>query len=363
MQATVSHPMNFSVPLNHPTQTQSGASLALIHASGADAGSFLQGQLTQDVLLMNESEARLAAWCSAKGRVLVSMLVYKTSPQDFFLILSADLLAHTLKRLKMFVLRAKCSLNDVSDQYEITGVVGLPAVALNLGAFSAVSMPAISLKPLEKVIQLAPAWHGGQAVARALRIAPKAPNAQATAASQSTVAAAIDDAAPNQLLTESPTQSLTPMLAVWSALEISTGIARITAPLSEALVPQMLNYESVGGVNFKKGCYPGQEVVARSQFRGSLKRRAYIVRCAAPLQAGQEVLIADEPDQPCGIVVQAAPEPWTEVTSHASGHAAGLWTAIVSMQISAAGADLRIGSASGAALQVQTLPYTLLEDI
>jgi tRNA-modifying protein YgfZ len=117
-------------------------------------------------------------------------------------------------------------------------------------------------------------------------------------------------------------------------------------------VPQMLNYESVGGVNFKKGCYPGQEVVARSQFRGTLKRRAYVVRCDAPMAAGQEVFDAEDSEQPCGSVAFAAAVP------HSTQ-----WLGIVSMQTSSAGSTLNLGAGSGPALQLQALPYALLDDI
>jgi folate-binding Fe-S cluster repair protein YgfZ len=113
----------------------------------------------------------------------------------------------------------------------------------------------------------------------------------------------------------------------------------------------MLNYESVGGVNFKKGCYPGQEVVARSQFRGTLKRRAYLVHADAPLQAGQDVFEAADAEQPAGTVAEAAAAP------------GGGWDAIVSMQVAAAAGRLAAGSADGPALAVQPLPYGLLEDI
>jgi len=117
-------------------------------------------------------------------------------------------------------------------------------------------------------------------------------------------------------------------------------------------VPQMLNYESVDGVNFKKGCYPGQEVVARSQFRGTLKRRAYLAHAEAPMAAGQEVLAAADPSQPCGLVAQAAAAP------------AGGYDAIVSLQISAAEAGaLRLGAAEGPALSLLPLPYPLRDDI
>ncbi|HQX61490.1 MAG TPA: tRNA-modifying protein YgfZ, partial [Burkholderiaceae bacterium] len=119
-----------------------------------------------------------------------------------------------------------------------------------------------------------------------------------------------------------------------------------------AFVPQMLNYESVGGVNFKKGCYPGQEVVARSQFRGVLKRRAMLAHCEQPMVTGQEIFQIADTEQPCATVVQAAPHP------------AGGWEAIVSGQVAALeSGDLRLGSADGAALMVRPMPYPLLADI
>jgi folate-binding Fe-S cluster repair protein YgfZ len=114
----------------------------------------------------------------------------------------------------------------------------------------------------------------------------------------------------------------------------------------------MLNYESVGGVNFKKGCYPGQEVVARSQFRGTLKRRAALMHADTPMVTGQEVFGSDADDQPVGTVVQAAPNPQ------------GGWDAIVSLQLSAlAKGGLHLASSSGDALQPLPLPYELMEDI
>jgi folate-binding protein YgfZ len=140
--------------------------------------------------------------------------------------------------------------------------------------------------------------------------------------------------------------------ALWQWSEVRSGIATLTTPVLDAFVPQMLNYESVGGVNFKKGCYPGQEIVARSQFRGTLKRRAYVMTADATVEAGQEVFAASDAEQPVGTVVQSAAAP------------GGGWAALVSMQIAAleAGA-LHAGSTGGPALTVEPLPYPLLADI
>ncbi len=139
---------------------------------------------------------------------------------------------------------------------------------------------------------------------------------------------------------------------VWLWGEVRSGIATITVPIVEAFVPQMLNYESVGGVNFKKGCYPGQEVVARSQFRGTLKRRAYLAHARDPLQAGQEIFHESDATQPCGLVAQAA------IAPH------GGYEAIVSIQITASeGGRLTLGGPEGSVLTVQPPPYPLLADV
>jgi folate-binding protein YgfZ len=141
-------------------------------------------------------------------------------------------------------------------------------------------------------------------------------------------------------------------LSQWQWLSVRSGIAMITHPIFEAFVPQMLNYESVGGVNFKKGCYPGQEVVARSQFRGTLKRRAYIVHASAPLSVGEEVFHSTNAEQPCGLVAAAAPAP------------SGGFDAIVSIQTAAAiDGSLTAVSCSGPVLSLLPLPYPLLEDL
>ena len=152
-----------------------------------------------------------------------------------------------------------------------------------------------------------------------------------------------------------PTLTLT--LDYWLWLEVMSGIARVTATTADAFVPQMLNYESLGGVNFKKGCDPGQEVVARSQFRGTLKRRAYCVEAPDTLAMGDEVFGPADAEQACGSVVLAAQAP-------VSATGGGPFNAIVSMQVSAAiTGGLTAKSPTGAELTLLPLPYVLLDDI
>jgi hypothetical protein len=296
--------------------------LGVIRVEGEDAAKFLHGQLTQDFSLLGLAEARLAAFCSSKGRMQASFYGLKRSPTEILLVCSRDILGVTLKRLSMFVMRAKAKLTDVSSDYALFGLAGdaIETIAGN-------AQPAWAKVDIgnANVVFLYPA----DGVRRALWLAPVA---EATPAGDA--------------LSEQD----------WAWGEVRSGIAMITAPIVEAFVPQMLNYESVGGVNFKKGCYPGQEVVARSQFRGTLKRRAYLVHSDVPMKAGDEVFLASDATQPCGLVAQAAVTP---SASQAPG-----FDAIVVLQVAAAEAGaLHLGSASGPALAVAPPPYPLLADI
>ncbi|OGB00058.1 MAG: folate-binding protein [Burkholderiales bacterium RIFCSPHIGHO2_12_FULL_61_11] len=295
--------------------------LGVIRVVGEDAVKFLQSQLTQDVALLGLSEARLAAFCNAKGRMQASFVLFKRSHDEILLVCSRDILAATLKRLSMFVLRAKVKLSDASGDFSLHGLTGKA-----IESIAGKDYPAWTKVDIDdsNVVFLYP----GAGQPRALRCAPAGSPAP-----------------------EGPHIEL----ALWHWLEVRSGIAMITQPIVEAFVPQMLNYESVGGVNFKKGCYPGQEVVARSQFRGTLKRRAYLVHTEGTPTVGQEVFHALDAEQPCGAVAAAAANP------------SGGFDAIVSMQTSAA-ADaaqgrLTLGSAAGAPLTLLPLPYALIADI
>jgi len=200
---------------------------------------------------------------------------FKRSTTEVLLVCSRDLLAPTLKRLSMFVLRAKAKLTDATADFALYGVTGEAVHSIAGGAQPAWAKADVGSAT---VVHLYPADDHP----RALWVAP------------------VSEAPPAG-------PALDPALWLWS--EVRSGVATLTSPVVEAFVPQMLNYESVGGVNFKKGCYPGQEVVARSQFRGTLKRRAFIAHAAANVAAGADVFAASDLEQPCGTVVQVAPAP------------------------------------------------------
>ena len=294
----------------------------VIRAQGADAATFLHGQLTQDFALLGHDEARLAAFCSAKGRMQASFIGLKHAPDDIWLLCPMDVLAPTRKRLQMFVLRAKVKLSDATAQTVVYGAVG-DAVPADLSTSASWSR------------HEATPWHwvrlpDAEQLPRALAIACTDPGEDLPAPAGPALAA-----------------------DWWHWLDVRSGVGSVGAAVADHLVPQMLNYESVGGVNFKKGCYPGQEVVARSQYRGILKRRAYLAHSVTPLNAGDEVFHASDREQPCGIEVSAA--------AHPLGHG---FDAIVSMQTSASdGQPLTLASPDGPTLQLQALPYALLADI
>jgi folate-binding protein YgfZ len=306
----------------------------LILAEGPDAGTFLQGQLTNDVLLLPLGQARFAGYCSAKGRLLASFVVLKISKEKYLLVCHQDLLQAMVKRLSMFVMRAKLKLSDASTLYDIRGLVGETAM-LACPALKEAAPWHATQEGENYFIKLHNALNAGAEVQRLLWIGLKG---------DASSSAFLNQHFPN--LTEE----------AWHLAEVLSGISMVQTATAEAFVPQMLNYESVDGVSFKKGCYPGQEVVARSQFRGTLKRRAFIVSCAAPMQVGQEIFSSEDAEQACGMVSSASKfEPLDGVAPE--------WWGIASLQLSATEHALQLGAAGGPKLMLKALPYALLEDL
>ena len=287
----------------------------LILATGADSGTFLHGQLTQDMAHLDTGLVRLAGYCSAKGRLLATFVAWRAGPETLALACSADLLAPTLKRLSMFVLRAKCKLADASATMALHGLAGA-SVAAWCGPGELPPDPGRCRARGEAWLLRLPDADG---VPRALLAQP------AEAAPPPGPALSADD---------------------WAWLEVRSGVARVCTATVEQFVPQMVNLELTGGVNFQKGCYPGQEIVARSQYRGTLKRRMHLAEADAPLQPGAEVFHSADPGQPAGLVVLAAAAP------------AGGWSALVELKTALAQApgELRAGAAT---MRLGALPYAL----
>jgi tRNA-modifying protein YgfZ len=293
----------------------------VILARGPDAPSFLHSQLTQAVQGLSPDRAKPAGYCSAKGRLLASLVLWKPESEIVALACSADLLAPTLKRLSMFVLRAKCKLEDASGSLPLWGLAGAAA-----GRW------------LGSEAQSASAWKRGERSGSPGSHWIRLPDVQGVP--RWLWAAPVDTAAP-----ELPALDA----AHWAWLEVRSGVPRVVAATVEHFVPQMINLELVGGVDFQKGCYPGQEVVARSQYRGTLKRRMVLVDASGPVAPAAEVHHSSDPGQPAGEVVLAAPGP------------DGRWSAQVELKLAMLAADgtLRCGDAL---LTPLPLPYALPAD-
>ena len=296
----------------------------VIDVAGDDAATFLHSQLTNDIEHLDAASARLSGYCSAKGRLLASFLAWRAG-HGVQLLVSKDVQAAVQKRLSMFVLRAKAKLTDASDTLAVVGFAGDVREALS-GIFDALP-DGVHVKvdgPAGALIRVPDA--AGRK--RYLWIGPRAEVDARLAALG------------GKLPSVSP--------AVWDWLDVRAGEPRITQPAVEQFVPQMVNFDVIGAVNFRKGCYPGQEVVARSQYRGTTKRRTFLFDCDAVPLAGQDVFASGHANEPAGTVANAAPHPL-----HAGG------SALVEVRLAAITDELRLGAADGALLTRRALPYSV----
>ncbi len=251
--------------------------------SGDDAASFLHNQLTNDVEHLGIDQARLAGYCSPKGRLLASLLMWRVS-DTIVLQLPRQLQTALQKRLQMYVLRAKAKIADITDDSVAFGFVGRSAASLLQHWFA--TLPTACYDKLDNecgtLMRLPdaddqPRWQWVTSIATASKV-----------------------------LTQVVEQLALVDAACWRLSEIHAGLPQITLATQEKFVPQMINFEAIGGVNFKKGCYPGQEIVARSQYLGTLKRRMLPASIAgAEVEPGMELFAETDPSQPCGIVVNA----------------------------------------------------------
>ncbi|PRD83515.1 folate-binding protein YgfZ [Burkholderia multivorans] len=301
------------------------AQFGVIDVAGDDAATFLHSQLTNDIEHLDAASARLSGYCSPKGRLLASFLAWRAG-HDVRLLVSKDIQAAVQKRLSMFVLRAKAKLTDASEALAAVGFAGDVRDALS-GIFDALP-DGVHVKvdgPAGALIRVPDA--AGRK--RYLWIGPRAEVDARLAALG------------GKLPVVSP--------AVWDWLDVRAGEPRITQPVVEQFVPQMVNFDVIGAVNFRKGCYPGQEVVARSQYRGTIKRRTALAHVAADtdtVHAGAELFHSDDPGQPCGMIINAAAAP------------AGGVDALVEIKLAALDSgSVHVGSAAGPALAFDALPY------
>ena len=297
--------------------------LGVIAFRGEETASFLQGQLTNDVRTLHADAAQWSGYCSPKGRLLGNFLMWRQG-EDYCLQLSGDILASVQKRLSMFILRAKVQARNASDETVRLVVAGKEAEAAVTAAMGAV--PDAAMRSI--------ATSGGQVI----RVGEDKFVLSITPERVADVWATLR-------------QSATPVGApVWDWLRLNAGIPMIVATTQEQFVPQMVNLEVIGGVSFQKGCYPGQEIVARSQYLGKLKRRMFLAHVDAEAAPGDNLYSADFEGQVTGTIVNAAPAP------------SGGFDVLAVAQVESANTQaLHLKAADGAALQLKPLPYALPE--
>lgn len=290
--------------------------LGVIEASGDDAAVFLHNQLTNDILGLEPGCFELAGYCSAKGRLIATLMVWRHGDR-FFLALPHELLSGFMKRLQMFVLRSKVTLKDVTEAQLMIGAASLP------------------------VNDAPPVWHGTTDERGMLVRLPDAVKLQRWLCVGTT------EHVQQQWAEWVTTRPVAPS-SIWRWSEIMAGLPHVVEATREQFVPQMINFELVGGVNFKKGCYPGQEIVARSQYLGKTKRRTLLAFTDdLTARAGAEVFSVDDPEQPCGMLVNAELGPDGRVAC------------LVEMKLDARSSQVHLRSINGPTLDFGELPYAL----
>ena len=310
-----------------PTELQATAAESVIaplsqfrvlRFSGDDAENFLQGQLTCDVKGLRALHATPGGYCTAQGRLLATFLLWR-EPDAFGMLIRDDIAAAVQRRLQMYVLRAKVKIADESAQRAVLGLSGS---------------------------------HAGAGLTRADIAPPGAPFAMTSAGDRmaialpggrylvSIAAEELERAWSSFAATLKPVGS-----SCWDWLDVINGMPWITAATQEQFVPQMVNLEIIGGVNFQKGCYPGQEVVARTQYRAKTRRRMHLAHVAVEAKPGMELYAASLGDQASGTVVSAAPAP------------EGGWDVLAVLHPEALAAPIQLGALGGPALSLRDLPY------
>jgi len=259
--------------------------LRILAVAGPDAAAFLNGQLSIDTVALEPGRCRYACFNSPKGRMLANFIVWRDppSPERFLILLPGELAASVAKRLSMYILRSKATIVDVSDEFARIGAGGPHAARIVTAALGTAPAP-FELRTIRARTVL------GLPGPRFVVVAPASESEPARSELLRHAAAASFDA--------------------WRWLTIRAGVAVITTATQDAFVAQTANWDILQGVDFQKGCYTGQEIIARTQYLGRLKERAFLFHAAIDdVRPSERLYSAAFGDQPCGTVVDAAPAP------------------------------------------------------
>jgi len=299
--------------------------LDCLYVTGEDAESFLLNQFSNDIQQLDENHSQLTTYCNPKGRMFALFRVYRVD-NGFALLSDPGIGGALLARLKMFVMRSKVSIENVSDQFAMIGLSG--------DGTGSLLKDKLQIQPPEQdnlIVHSGPLsvirQHGRQQ---------------------------------RYLLTGTPENLQGAWLALkekckpvgrtaWDWLDIQAGLPTIHAETSEEFIPQMLNLDVLNALNFKKGCYPGQEIIARMKYLGKLKQRMFSGHAEGPVPAPGVALFAESfGEQSAGTIVSATPAP------------DGGFDCLFIAQLKVVGTEsLHVGSPDGTALSLRELPYEI----
>lgn len=286
---------------------------ALLRFSGTDAQQFLHAQLTCDVLALQSATSTWGGYCTPKGRLLATFLLW-AGDAGYTMLLPAALAEAIRKRLSMYILRSRVKVEDLTAVDSCIGIFGPDAT--------------------EQIAAL-----GGSV--------PQRLHGVTTTHAVSVIRLPVD----RYLLTVAQAQAGatgTADAGTWERLDIAAGIPVITLATQEEFVPQMVNLDLIGGLSYTKGCYPGQEIVARTHYLGRLKQRMYRAQLATAAAPGDKLYCAEFGDQASGRIVASAPAP------------GGSHEVLAVLQTAhAQSSPYHLGSLQGPQLTILPLPYAV----
>lgn len=305
---------------NNPHQIINLDDLTSLFVAGEDATKFLHAQFTNDLANLPVNSWQYSGYCTPKGRLLAFMTIARINDNEYLLILPAEICESILPRLRMFVMRDDVTISPQHEQLHIAGIVSSADELSDNGL--------VAEKETGKLVTLDNTYM--------LTINEETGRYLYIAGSDKINRLSLDPADRNN----------------WTQLDIQAGIPAIVTATLEAFVPQMVNLDLIGAVNFKKGCYPGQEVVARVHYLGKIKQRMFVATTAATKLAkpGDKVYIAGQNDKVAGTVVQAS--------NMNSGQILQL---VLQTEAVSENADIRLSAIDGDKLIVGMQPYTVID--
>ena len=261
-------------------------SLGMMSITGEDAVTFLQGQLTNDVRLISKEKSQIAGYCTAKGRLLATLLLWQT-PTGIALQLNPEIATSIQKRLSMYVLRAKVNIEDSTKKWARFGIAGDATSVLEklIGGVPETPMDTISASDMT-LIRL----HGS------------------TPRYELVVPISMHETIRSELTAQGQQSNI----ETWNWLEVQSGVGQVETQTQEEFVPQMLNFDLLNGISFNKGCYTGQEIVARTHYLGKVKRRTLLAHLDTDAKPHPgDKIYGVSGTEAAGMIVNAAANPET----------------------------------------------------